>query len=65
MNHLLPYTIGLAGLLAYSPVSAKKTVRNVNFIVVYLDDMGYGDLTLIPDVPTRAFYRGKMVFPVR
>ncbi|NWJ52866.1 MAG: sulfatase [Bacteroidetes bacterium] len=46
MKHLLPYTMGLAGLLAYQPIQAKKPIRPVNFIVVYLDDMGYGDLTL-------------------
>ncbi len=46
MKLLLPYTMGLAGLLAYQPIQAKKPIRPVNFIVVYLDDMGYGDLTL-------------------
>jgi arylsulfatase len=46
MKHLIPYTMGLASILAYSPVQAKKPHRPVNFIMVYLDDMGYGDLTL-------------------
>jgi len=46
MKHLISYTIGLVSLVAYSPLHAKKPAKHVNFIIIYMDDMGYGDLTL-------------------
>jgi arylsulfatase A-like enzyme len=49
VNPFISYPLIMAGLLG-SPASVRSQavhrVKPVNFVVVYLDDMGYGDLTL-------------------
>lgn len=42
MKNLLP----LAALAALTPGCAEQAAKPVNFVVIYLDDMGYGDLAL-------------------
>ncbi len=42
MKNLLP----LAALAALTPGCAEQAAKPVNFVVIYLDDMGYGDLGL-------------------
>lgn len=42
MKNLIP----LAALAALTPGCAEQSAKPVNFVVIYLDDMGYGDLTL-------------------
>ncbi len=42
MKNLIP----LAALAALTTACAEQAVKPVNFVVIYLDDMGYGDLTL-------------------
>ncbi len=44
MNKLLPFSAGLTAILGFSVADAAEPSKQVNFIVVYLDDMGYGDL---------------------
>jgi arylsulfatase A-like enzyme len=43
MNRAIPLAATLA---AFSPGCAEKAEKPVNFVVIYLDDMGYGDLSL-------------------
>lgn len=44
MNAILRYSTALAGLAAAVPVFGASTPKPVNIIVVFIDDMGYGDL---------------------
>ncbi len=47
MKKILPLSVGLTGLLAVPQATTGAAPTNpINFIVIYLDDMGYGDLTL-------------------
>lgn len=43
MNRAIPFAATLAVL---SPGCAEKAEKPVNFVLIYLDDMGYGDLSL-------------------
>lgn len=43
MKTIIPLAATLA---AFSPGCAEKAEKPVNFVVIYLDDMGYGDLSL-------------------
>ncbi len=45
MKPILP-SAALAALTALFPAYNAQAVKPVNFVVIYLDDMGYGDLTL-------------------
>lgn len=44
MNPILRYSTALAGLAAAVPAFGASTPKPVNIIVVFIDDMGYGDL---------------------
>ena len=44
MNSILRYSTALAGLAAAVPAFGASTPKPVNIIVVFIDDMGYGDL---------------------
>ena len=46
MQPILPFTAALAALGAGSPAFSAQPAKPVNFVVIYLDDMGYGDLTI-------------------
>lgn len=43
-ENILTYSLTLGMTLAVTPVIGQKTEKLTNFIVIYLDDMGYGDL---------------------
>lgn len=43
MKTIIPLAATIA---AFSPGCAEKAEKPVNFVLIYLDDMGYGDLTL-------------------
>ena len=43
--NLLQLSVSL-GVLAFTLTMAKQKAQPVNFVIIYLDDMGYGDLTL-------------------
>jgi arylsulfatase A-like enzyme len=45
-TNLMKNLIPLAALAALTAGCAENAVKPVNFVVIYLDDMGYGDLTL-------------------
>jgi arylsulfatase A-like enzyme len=45
-TNLMKNLIPLAALAALTSGCAENAVKPVNFVVIYLDDMGYGDLTL-------------------
>ena len=46
MKPVLAISSAMTGLLIVTGIRAEKPAKPVNFIVIYLDDMGYGDLTL-------------------
>lgn len=46
MKKLFPLTLLLTTLLTCSGLQAKQPDQPVNFVLIYLDDMGYGDLSL-------------------
>ncbi len=46
MKWKLTYSAALAGVLAFPATRAAERPRPVNVVLIYLDDMGYGDLTL-------------------
>ena len=46
MKPIAPWSAAFAALLFYQPIKAEKLQNPVNIILIYLDDMGYGDLSL-------------------
>jgi arylsulfatase len=46
MKPTLKYSAALAALTMATPACTPEKEKPVNFVLVYLDDMGYGDLTL-------------------
>lgn len=46
MKPFITVIAALTGLSSVSTVQAEQSSNPVNFIIMYLDDMGYGDLTL-------------------
>ncbi|MDL2256148.1 sulfatase [Parabacteroides sp. OttesenSCG-928-G06] len=46
MKTIIPGSIAAGTLLLAIPATAETTEKPVNFIVIYLDDMGYGDLSI-------------------
>lgn len=46
MKPIAPWLAAFAALLFYQPIKAEKFQNPVNIILIYLDDMGYGDLSL-------------------
>lgn len=46
MKKVLPYSVAFAAMAVSNIAHGKEAPKPVNFIVIYLDDMGYGDLTI-------------------
>jgi len=59
-TNLMKNLIPLAALAALTSGCAENAVKPVNFVVIYLDDMGYGDLTLTGAAGFNTPYLDKM-----
>jgi len=46
MNKILAYSSAIATIVSSQSLQAEKPQQPVNVVLIYLDDMGYGDLTL-------------------
>lgn len=46
MKKTITHSAAIAALMTAVPAQSAKVVKPTNFIVIHLDDMGYGDLTL-------------------
>ena len=46
MKKTITHSAAIATLMAAVPAQSAKVAKPTNFIVIHLDDMGYGDLTL-------------------